>query len=78
VGLVGRSKLEIRLDAFNALNHMQIFSTNNTVRFAGLGNGTITNLAYDASGNLVNKGGFGSINSICPGRQIQVVGRLTF
>jgi len=76
--LVGRSKFEIRLDAFNALNHMQIFSTNNQARFVGLGNGTITNLAYDASGNLSNKGGFGTINSIWPGRQIQVVGRLTF
>jgi len=76
--LVGRSKFEIRLDAFNALNHMQIFSTNNSVRFAGLGNGTITNAAYDASGNLTNTNGFGSVANIWPGRQIQVVGRFTF
>jgi len=76
--LVGKSKLEFRLDAFNALNHMQIFSTHNTAQFAGLGDSTLTTLPYDASGNLTRKNGFGTINGTWGARTIQVVGRLTF
>jgi len=71
--LVGRSKLELRVDAFNALNHMQVFGTNNRVDFAGLNDGTIQNLGSES-----NPSGVGTISGVWPGRQIQVVGRLTF
>jgi len=73
-----RVKMEIRADAFNAFNHTQFNGVNNTVNFASLTNPAITNLPYDASGNLVRNNGFGSINGVAPPRQIQLVTRLTF
>ena len=71
--LHGRAKFELRLDAFNALNHMNIFSTNNTIRFASLTDSTITN-AGASSGN----GRFGAISGTWPQRTLQLLGRLTF
>ena len=71
-------KLEVRLDAFNALNHTQFNGVNNSVSFASLTNPTVTNLPYDASGNLVRNNGFGSINGVAPPRILQLVTRLTF
>ena len=50
----------MRLDAFNALNHTQFTGVNSTVNFASLTDHTITNLPYDASGNLVRNNGFGT------------------
>jgi hypothetical protein len=73
-----RVKMEVRADAFNAFNHTQFNLVNNTVNFASLTNPAITNLPYDASGNLVRNNGFGSINGVAPPRQIQLVTRLTF
>jgi hypothetical protein len=73
-----RVGLEVRLDAFNALNHTQFTGVNNTVNFASLTNPTITNLPYDAAGNLVRNNGFGSINGVAPPRRLQLVTRLTF
>jgi hypothetical protein len=70
--------LEVRLDAFNALNHAQWSGVNNTVEFAGLDDPTITNLPYDANGNLVRPRGFGTINGVRDPRTIQLVTRLTF
>jgi carboxypeptidase family protein/TonB-dependent receptor-like protein len=70
--------LEVRLDAFNALNHTQFTGVNATVNFASLTNPTITNPAYDASGNLVRNNGFGTINGVAPPRILQLVTRLTF
>jgi hypothetical protein len=69
---------EIRLDAFNALNHTQFTGVNNTVNFASLTDPTITNLPYDASGRLVNQNGFGTINGVRSPRTLQLVTRLTF
>ncbi len=46
--------------------------------FASLTDPTITNLPYDASGNLVRNNGFGSINGVAPPRTLQLVTRLTF
>ncbi len=69
---------ELRLDMFNALNHTQFTGVNNTVNFASLTDPTITNLPYDASGNLVNQNGFGTINGVAPPRQLQLVARMTF
>jgi hypothetical protein len=74
----GRIRLEVRLDAFNALNHTQFSGVNNTAVFASLTDPTITNLPYDESGNLVRYNGFGSINGVRPPRTLQLVTRLTF
>jgi hypothetical protein len=71
-------RLEVRADAFNALNHTQFTGVNNSVSFAGINDPTVTNLPYDASGNLVRQNGFGTINGVAPPRTIQVVTRLTF
>ena len=46
------SRFEVRLDMFNALNHTQFTGVNATANFASLTDRTITNLPYDASGNL--------------------------
>ncbi len=73
-----RIKMEVRLDAFNALNHTQFTGVNSTVSFASLTNPTVTNLPFDASGNLVRNNGFGSINGVAPPRTLQLVTRLTF
>ena len=71
-------RLEVRLDAFNALNHTQFTGVNNTVNFTSLTNPTITNLPYDSSGNLIRNNGFGTINGVAPPRTLQLVTRLTF
>ncbi len=71
-------KLEIRLDAFNALNHTQFTGVNNTVNFRSLTDPTITNLVYNADGSFARNNGFGSINGVAPPRQLQLVTRLTF
>jgi hypothetical protein len=71
-------RFEVRLDAFNALNHTQFTGVNNIPTFASLSNPTITNLAYDASGDVVRNNGFGSITGVRPPRTLQLVTRLTF
>jgi hypothetical protein len=73
-----RVRLEVRLDAFNALNHTQFSGVNNTVNFAGLDDPTITNLPYDGNGNLVRENGFGTVNGVRAPRTVQLVTRLTF
>jgi hypothetical protein len=75
---IGRLRMEIRLDAFNALNHTQFTGVNNTVNFASLTDHTITNLPYNSSGQLVNINGFGTINGVASPRTLQLVTRLTF
>jgi hypothetical protein len=76
--LQGRAKLEVRLDAFNALNHVNIFGINNTIEFASLKTPTVNNGAYKADGTVRDKVGFGAVNNVYPGRQLQLVTRLTF
>jgi hypothetical protein len=71
-------RLEVRLDAFNALNHTQFTGVNNTAVFASLSSSTIMNPAYDANGNVVRNNGFGSINGVRPARTLQLVTRLAF
>lgn len=71
-------RLEVRLDAFNALNHTQFTGVNSTVNFASLTNPTITNPVYNADGTFARNNGFGSINGVAPPRQLQIVTRLTF
>ncbi len=71
-------KFEVRVDAFNALNHTQFTGVNNTANFASLTDRTITNLPYDATGALVRPNGFGTINGVAPPRTLQLVTRVTF
>ncbi len=71
-------RAEIRLDAFNALNHTQYTGVNSTANFASLTDPTITNLPYDANGNLVRKNGFGAVSGVRQPRTLQLVTRLTF
>jgi hypothetical protein len=73
-----RVRLEVRLDAFNALNHTQFTGVNATANFASLTNPTITNLPHDAAGNLIRNNGFGSVNGVAAPRTLQLVTRLTF
>jgi hypothetical protein len=73
-----RVKMEVRLDAFNALNHTQFTGVNHTVNFASLTDRTITNLPYNSAGQLVNINGFGTINGVAAPRTLQLVTRLTF
>jgi len=77
--LKGRAKFELRLDAFNALNHMQIFGINSTVQFASVKDWTVTNGVYNADGTVRDlRGGFGAVSSTWPQRQLQLMGRLSF
>jgi hypothetical protein len=74
----GRRRLELRVDAFNALNTVNFTGVNRTIFFSSLTNPTITNLPYDASGNLVNKYGVGTVSAVGSPRQLQVMTRFTF
>ena len=71
-------RFEIRMDMFNALNHTQFTGVNATANFANLTDKSITNLPYDATGNLVRQTGFGSINGVDRPRSFQLVTRVTF
>jgi hypothetical protein len=71
-------RFEVRLDAFNALNHTQFTGVNHTINFASLSDHTITNLPYDSNGNLVNINGFGTISGVAAPRTLQLVTRLVF
>jgi hypothetical protein len=74
----GRRRLEVRLDAFNALNHTQFSGVNSTINFASLTDSTVTNLPYDSAGNLVRTNGVGTINGVRPPRQLQLMARFSF
>jgi hypothetical protein len=76
--LGGRRQFEIRLDAFNALNTVQFSGVNNQVAFRSLTDPTITNLPYDANGNLVNMNGIGTVSAVRPARELQVMARIRF
>ena len=71
-------RLEVRLDAFNALNHTQFTGVNANANFNSTSDPTITNLPYNSAGELVNLGGFGAINGVANPRTLQLVTRLTF
>jgi hypothetical protein len=74
----GTRKVEVRLDAFNALNHTQFSGVNRTINFRSLTDNTITNLPFDASGNLVNRTGVGTVSGVRPARQLQLMTRFSF
>ena len=58
--------------------HKEFVSAKIPGETASLTNPAITNLPYDASGNIVRNNGFGAANGVAPARQIQLVTRLTF
>jgi hypothetical protein len=76
----GRSRLEFRVDAFNALNHTQFSGVNSTENFRNLTDPTIQNLPYDAQGNFVfaNRNGFGTVSGARDPRILQLALRLKF
>ena len=77
--LGGKRRFEIRLDAFNALNHTQFSGLNTTANFSGLNDlTTITNLPYDSTGKLVRTTGFGTVSGVRNPRQLQIMTRFSF
>jgi hypothetical protein len=78
VGIVHGFRFEVRVDMFNALNHTQFTGVNATANFASQTDRTITNLPYDANGNLVRQQGFGTVSGVAPPRTLQLVTRVTF
>jgi hypothetical protein len=70
-------KFEVRIDAFNALNHTQFTGFNGEARFANLTNPTITNPATNANGTP-NFNGFGAVSGVAAPRTLQIVTRVTF
>ncbi len=76
--LTHATKFEVRLDIFNFLDTVQFTGLNSTVNFKSLTDSTITNLPYDASGNLTQRNGFGTVNGTAPPRTLQLVARLAF
>jgi hypothetical protein len=74
----GARRLEIRLDAFNALNHTQFSGVNRTLNFASLTDPTVTNMPYNAAGQLTNMTGVGTVNGVRPARQLQLMARFSF
>jgi hypothetical protein len=78
--LYGRSRLEFRADAFNALNHTQFSGVNATANYASLTATTPSNLPYDAQGNFIfaNRNGFGTVSGARDPRIIQLALRLKF
>jgi hypothetical protein len=51
---------------------------NTTANFASAGSTVITNLPYDAAGNLVNRNGFGTISGTRAARTMQLMARFSF
>ena len=81
IGLPGGATvkgIEVRLDAFNALNHTNFTGINTTLQFKSLTDTTITNLPYDSAGKLVNQNGVGTISSVGSARQLQLMARFSF
>lgn len=66
--------LELRLDAFNALNHTQFDGYNTTLAVTSLTNSTPTNLASETG----NRNGFGAVTSVRPPRNMQISARFSF
>jgi hypothetical protein len=74
----GNRHLELRIDAFNALNHTQFLDINTTLAVKSLTDPTPTNLPYDSTGKLVNPTGFGTVSNTRAPRQVQLLARFQF
>ena len=70
-----RTRLTLRLDAFNALNHTQFDVINSTLNVRSLADPTPTNLASDTAGN---RAGFGAVTAVRPPRIMQLSLRVQF
>jgi hypothetical protein len=84
IGEGGRS-VSLRLDLFNALNQAAVTNRNTTAQFANPAtNSVITNLPYDASGNVIGSfsrprgAGFGVATAYQPPRTVQAQIRFQF
>jgi hypothetical protein len=71
-------RLQLRVDTFNALNHTQFSGVNSTLNVRSFVDPTPVNLPFDASGKLVNKNGFGTVNGARDPRILQLVARIQF
>jgi hypothetical protein len=78
VNVTEKTRLEFRVDAFNVFNHTQFSGLNSTINFKSYTDATVMNLPYDASGNLVNKTGFGTVSGSRSPRVLQLVARFVF
>ncbi len=74
----GHTRLELRVDAFNVMNHTQFWQVNSVLTVKSLADPTPANLPYDANGNLVNKSGFDTVSSTRDPRQVQLMARFYF
>ncbi len=73
-----RKGLELRVDAFNALNHTQYSGVNRTINYKSYDDLTIQNLPFKADGSINNINGVGTVNGTRSPRQIQIVMRFSF
>ena len=75
-----KRRLELRVDAFNVLNHTQFSGVNSNLNFTSLTDFTPTNLPFDASGNFNfnNRNGFGTVSGVRDPRILQMVARFIF
>jgi Carboxypeptidase regulatory-like domain len=71
-----RAEFELRLDAFNALNHTQFNDVNSTLTVSGFSDTRPTNLANEQVFNL--RAGFGAVQSVRPPRNLQWSARFQF
>ena len=79
-GLGENRRLELRMDAFNALNHTQFSGVNATLNVKSLTDFTPQNLPFKPDGtfDVGNKNGFGTVNGVRDPRIIQLVARFIF
>jgi hypothetical protein len=77
-------RIELRIDAFNALNLSRITGRNTNMQVASTTDSTIMNLPFDASGNLITSrslpknAGFGVANGYQGARNLQAQLRFYF
>jgi hypothetical protein len=72
------AQILLRLEAFNVFNHVQFSGYNSQLNFSGLTNPVPTNLPTNASGQLVNIGGFGSVSGVRDPRILQFIAKFLF
>ena len=84
VRLGGGRQVQLRIDIFNALNQARVTGRNTTLSLASPLDQTVTNLPFDASGNLVasrsqpKNAGVGVANSYQAPRTLQAQIRFSF
>ena len=78
ISLAEGRRLELRVDGFNALNTVNFTTVNSTLTVRSLTDRTPTNLAEDASGNVINPTGVGAATNVAAARQVQLLLRFSF